>query len=176
MPKIEVDYAAHFAQFNASLTTDGALLVSLDENGRPNPMTIGWAMLGVVWSLPICTVLVRPSRYTYGCMNATGDFTVCVPYPGMGEEVMFCGTRSGRRYDKMAECGFTALPSQTVKSPGIDECGLILECRTMYTSDIDPANLSSEIGAYASGDYHRIYYGMIQRTIADEGFAERYPA
>ena len=72
--------------------------------------------------------------------------------------------------------GFTALPSETIKSPGIDECGLILECRTMYTSDIDPANLSSEIGAYASGDYHRIYYGLIQRTVADEDFAERLRA
>jgi flavin reductase (DIM6/NTAB) family NADH-FMN oxidoreductase RutF len=108
-------------------------------------------------------------------MEATGDFTVCCPYPGMGDEVMFCGTRSGRRCDKMEECNFTALPSGTIKTPGIDECGIIWECRTLYHSDIDPEALSPEIGAYAAGDYHRVYYGIIQRCVADEDIEERFP-
>ena len=28
-----------------------------------NPMTIGWAQFGVVWSKPVCTVFVRHSRH-----------------------------------------------------------------------------------------------------------------
>ncbi len=176
MPKVKVDYTKYFAQLHESLGSSGALLVSLDQDNRPNAMTIGWATLGVVWSQPICTVLVRPSRYTYGCINATGDFTVCVPYPEMRDVADFCGTRSGRDYDKFAECNLTALASETVQSPGIEECGAIWECRTIYTSDVKAETLAAEIdnSAYAGGDYHRVYYGLVQRCIADEDLEERF--
>ncbi len=176
MAKVEVDYTRYFAQLHEALSSGGALLVSVDEDGRPNAMTIGWATLGIVWSRPICTVLVRPSRYTYGCLEAAGDFTVCVPYPDMREVADFCGTRSGRDHDKFAECGITAVPSATVKSPIIGECGVCWECRTICTNDITAATLAPEISssAYAGGDYHRVYYGLVQRCIADDDFEERF--
>lgn len=177
MAKIAVDFTRYFAQLHRSLSSGGALVVSLDPDGRPNPMTIGWATMGIAWSLPVCSVLVRPSRYTYGCLNATGDFTVCVPYPQMSSVADFCGTRSGRDYDKFAECNLTALPSETVQSPGIAECGVIWECRTIYTDDLDAGTLAPEIArsVYGGGDYHRIYYGLVERCVADPDIEQRFP-
>ena len=108
MAKIEVPYTAYFGRSCETLGSGGSLLVSVDADGRPNAMTIGWALLGVVWSRPTCAVLVRPSRYAYGCVEATGDFTVNVPAPSLAEQVLSGGTESGREWDKFGECGLTA--------------------------------------------------------------------
>ena len=175
MPKVEVAYDRFFPQFTHSLNHGGALLVSLDSENRPNAMTIGWGMVGVIWGKPIFAALVRPSRFTYGCIEATGDFTVCVPYADLAEEVLFCGTESGRGYDKFAECKFAALPSAAVKSPGIEQCGLIYECAVVHRNDVIPAELTDSIvhSCYPAGDFHRIYFGEILRVVADEDFEAR---
>lgn len=178
MSRVQVPYDRHFSELCKSLSSGGALLVSLDENGRPNAMTIGWAQLGIIWGKWICTVLVRPSRYTYGCCNATGDFTVNVPYPEQAEQALFCGTESGRDHDKFAECGFTAAPARSgaIASPYIAECGLAYECKTVLLNEVIPANLAAEVaeGCYPSGDYHRIYFGEVLAAHADEDFGRRF--
>jgi len=176
LPKIEVPYDRFFSPLMHTMTSGGVLLVSLDAASRPNTMTIGWGTVGVIWGKPIFIALVRPSRYTYGCIETTGDFTVCVPYPEMSEAVMFCGTESGRDYDKFAECHLTALESARVKSPGIAECGLIYECAVVHKNEVTPPALVNEIvqGCYPSGDFHRLYYGEIRRTVADEDFEARF--
>lgn len=170
MAKVEVPYTAHFERFCAALGSGGSLLVSLDQEGRPNAMTIGWALLGVTWGLPICAVFVRPSRYTWGCIEATGDFTVNVPTPDLADEVLFCGTESGRNYDKFEECGFTATPGLHVKSPGIAECWLTLECEVVQRTDVVPETFPQRIieRAYPRGDFHRVYFGEILACYADE--------
>ncbi|NLO73307.1 MAG: flavin reductase family protein [candidate division WS1 bacterium] len=176
MPKIEVPFDQFMREATAALRSNGALLASLDAEGRPNAMTIGWGVLGVIWGKPIYVALVRPSRYTYGCLESTGDFTVNIPYDSQAEEVLFCGTESGRDRDKFAECGFTPLPSAVVKSVGIGECGLVYECQVVHRNDLVPEALSEDIraGAYAGGDFHRCYFGEILRTVADSDFLERF--
>ena len=169
MPKSPIAYTDHFDKACKALTDYGALIVSLDEAGEANPMTIGWGTIGSVWGKPVWVVLVRPSRYTYGCLERTGDFTVCVPPPSLADAAMFCGTKSGRDFDKMAECGLTALPSETIQSPGIEECALVYECKVVQKTDSDPETFDPSIlaGAYPSGDFHRIYFGEILRAVAD---------
>ena len=66
MAKVEVPFDRYLREATAALTRDGVLLVSVDANGRPNPMAIGWGAIGVIWGKPIYMCLVRPSRYTHG--------------------------------------------------------------------------------------------------------------
>ena len=169
MAKRDIAFTDHFDRFCEALSSGGSLLVSLNEDGAPNAMTIGWAMLGIVWRRPICAVLVRPSRYTFGCMAATGDFTVCVPGEDLSEEVLFCGTHSGRDFDKFAECGFTPTESRHVSSPGIEECRMIYECTIVQKNDVVPEHFIPEINStlYAGGDYHRVYYGQVLASYAE---------
>ena len=54
-----------FERLNKALHSDGAFLVVKDKKGKVNVMTIGWAMIGVVWGKPMMTVFVRPARYTH---------------------------------------------------------------------------------------------------------------
>ena len=178
MSRITVPNEANFSQLTRCLGDYGALLVSLDESGKPNPMTIGWAQLGIIWGRWIMTVLVRPSRYTYGCCNETGDFTVNVPYPSQADEATLCGTKSGRDLDKFAACKFTAAPAECGKiaSPYIAECGLAYECKTVHFNDLIPANLAPEIisGAYPQGDFHRLFFGEVLCCHVEAEFVERF--
>ena len=175
MAKIEVAYDKYVQQVTEAVGK-GLLLASRDANGKPNAMAIGWGMVGTVWSRPMFVVLVRHSRYTYECIEATGDFTVNVPYPQMAKDVQFCGTVSGRDHDKFAERGFTVSESAAVDSPYIDECGLVYECKVVQSTDVIPENFAPEIidEFYGGGDFHRVYFGQILRAVADEDFAARF--
>jgi flavin reductase (DIM6/NTAB) family NADH-FMN oxidoreductase RutF len=150
------------------LSNPGLLLVTAGADDKPNAMTIGWGTVGVIWGKPIFTVLVRPSRYTYKLLEESDSFTVCVPSGAMYEAVNFCGTRSGRDYDKFQECNLTALPSTRVGAPGITGCPVIYECQVVHTNDVIPANLTEDVQAqaYPQGNFHRIYYGQIMTVRA----------
>jgi flavin reductase (DIM6/NTAB) family NADH-FMN oxidoreductase RutF len=158
-----VPYTTYLHRTLSLLRGPGLLLVAAGADGKPNAMTIGWGTIGVIWSKPIFTVLVRPSRYTYKLLQESDSFTVCVPSRTLHEAVDFCGTRSGRDYDKFKECELTALPSTQVSAPGVAGCPLIYECQVVHTNDVVPANLTEEIKtrAYPGGDFHRIFYGEI---------------
>ena len=170
MPKLEVAWDSYLNETTDRLS-DGLLLASLDPEGKPNVMTIGQGSIGIVWGRPMFVVLVYHSRYTYECIEATGDFTVNVPSPGMTEAVKLCGTVSGRDHDKFAECGFTVGQSQTIISPYIDECDLVYECQVVQHTDVVPENSAPEIidEFDAGADFDRVY-GEILRTLAEEDF------
>ncbi|MBC7287585.1 MAG: flavin reductase, partial [Armatimonadetes bacterium] len=116
MPKVEVEWDSYLPQTCRALSSGGVLLTSVDANGKANPMTIGWAAFGVFWGYPVATVMVRPSRYTFGCIEVTGDFTVSVPYPDLADQVVYCGTTSGRDVDKFRECGFSPVSIEAIRS------------------------------------------------------------
>lgn len=175
MAKIEVGYRDFLRETLDVLTDQGLLLVSVDSSGKPNAMAIGWGMIGEIWGKPIFAVLVRPSRYTYELIEATGDFTVNVPPKDLAEITAFCGTVSGRTHDKFAEKGLVAVPGRFVKSPTIEQCVINYECRVVHKNNIIPDFLSPQIksSAYPMGDFHRVYFGEILAVYADENARER---
>jgi len=152
----------------------GLLMVTVDEKGKPNAMTIGWGFIGYIWTKPVFIVAVRPSRYTYTLVEKTGDFTVNVPVKGMEKAVELCGTVSGRDVDKFKECNFTPIASKYVKAPIIGECAIGFECRAMYKQDLISEALTKEVVSlcYPKGDYHRLYFGEILRVTAYRNYRE----
>ncbi len=128
-----------------------------------NTMTIGWATIGYVWRKPIMTVAVRLSRHTFGIIEMADDFTVSIPSSDMKKELMFCGTKSGRDYNKFTECNLQVSDSQNVFTPIIKAPGLHYECKIVYKSAMDPAYLNKDydIALYPEKDYHTLYYGEI---------------
>lgn len=83
MKKIETDFLKYSDRTLETLNELGLLLVSIDSKEKPNVMTIGWGLIGIVWYKPIFMILVRPSRYTHKLIEETGDFTVNVPKKDM---------------------------------------------------------------------------------------------
>ncbi|MCD5408420.1 flavin reductase family protein [Candidatus Bipolaricaulota bacterium] len=154
-----------FPVVQAQLAQGGAFLLAPAGDGRVNPMTIGWGLLGTVWYRQVFLVLVRPSRYSHGLIEKSGAFAVSVPRPGeMGEELEFCGTRSGREVDKVAELGLELLPGRAGPVPLMAGCELHYECRVVGRTSLAPRDvLSPEIADknYSKGDLHTLFVGEI---------------
>ena len=139
----------------------GAFL-TVKAEAQLNTMTIGWATVGIVWSKPILMVAVRNSRHTFGIIENAADFTVSFPKDDMKDELMFCGTKSGRTYDKFKECGLKPGPAQKTLSPIIQMPGIHFECKIVYKSAMDPAFLDAECQQlYSKKDFHTLYFGEI---------------
>ena len=111
------------------------------------------------------TALVRLSRYTYECLRSAATFTVNVPPSGeLKDELMLCGTKSGRDLDKVAACGLSMVPGKAVETPIIDECSLHFECRIVARTQQERTDFSSDEVLdqfYAEGDHHLIVFGEI---------------
>lgn len=170
MPKTTVGPMEYLTEMIGGLQDPGLLLVSRDRNSRPNAMTIGWGSIGVYWGIPIFVAPVRFSRYTLGCIEKTGDFTVNLLPRRLSDVAAFCGTVSGRDHDKLAEMKLTAVESAKVKSPTIEECVLTYECRVVHTNEVLSDTLLRDLkrSCYPRGDYHKLYFGEIVTVTADK--------
>jgi len=141
----------------------GAFMVT----GRnwPNIMTVGWGSYGVMWNKHIVMIPVRRSKFTHEIVQKYNEFSICLPPPhlDMRAQLNFCATRSGRDFDKFKECGFTALPAQTINSYVIKESGLVYECKVVYKADLDLSGLSKTVYDlnYKTNDLHTFFYGEI---------------
>ena len=143
----------------------GAFL-TVRHGGRDNVMTIGWGTIGVIWGQPIFSVLVRPSRFTFGLLEASGEFTVSIPLTDMSKALAVCGSKSGRDIDKFAAAGLQKLPGVKIATPVIAGAGLHYECKVVFKQPMNPAPLDSTLNSsfYSNGDYHTLYFGQIQAT------------
>lgn len=170
MPKLDVRYTDYLTEALEALGDPGCLLVAQAGTSRPNPMTIGWGTLGIIWGRPIFEVLVRPSRHTWGLLEKSHDFTVNVLPAARADAAMLCGTKSGRDMDKFAEAGLTPVAAQHVDTPIIRECIIHFECRIVHKNNVDPTHLVRAVrdDCYAAGDFHTIYYGQIVGVQADD--------
>lgn len=159
----------------SALSSGGTFVVAKDAEGKANPMTIGWAQVGIVWSVPVMTVLIRESRYTHKCVSSSSTFAVCVPRPGeLKEALALCGTESGRDMDKAAEAGLTLVPAQTIDTPIIEECGLYYECEIIARTQQARDDFTDKAGKvletyYPKGDHHLIVLGRILDVYVTSG-------
>jgi len=155
-----VDYMAVAEKAMAQLKKGAFLTVKAEA--QLNTMTIGWATVGIVWQKPIVMVAVRDSRYTFGLMEKAADFTVSFPKDDMTDELTFCGTNSGRTYDKFRECGLKPGRAQKTGSPIVEIPGIHFECKIVYKSAMDPGFLDAEYQRlYPNKDFHTLYFGEL---------------
>lgn len=151
----------------------GILLTTAHE-GKVNTMTIGWGMVGVEWGKPIFLALVRESRHTKHMLDGNGEFTVNIPLENTDKAVLgYCGTRSGRDTDKIADMNLTLEAPEAISVPGIREFPLTLECKVIYRQAQELSGIPAAIldryypqdveGAFpgSNRDYHIAFYGEI---------------
>ena len=142
-----------------------ALLLACGDlsKGDFNVMTVGWGSFGVMWEKPFALVVVRPTRHTWSFMERYPTFTLSA-FPETRRDIIdYCGSHSGRDGDKVKACGLTPQKGLVVESPAFAEAELVVECRTIYKDDFDPARfIDGGIEThYPNKDYHRVYFGRI---------------
>ncbi|WP_138203178.1 flavin reductase family protein [Haloimpatiens lingqiaonensis] len=169
---MESNYTLNLEEALKKLQHKGAFLTVRDRDENTNTMTIGWGNIGYEWGRPVFIVLVRESRHTHKLLENAEDFTVSIPMDdSMKKSMGFCGSKSGRDYDKFKECNLIMKESNKVKSPSIENCGMIYECKIIYKHKMDINLLDEDIKSkwykeedskwYTPGDVHTIYYGEI---------------
>lgn len=104
------------------------MVTSRNSEGKDNVFTVAWA--GTVCTKPpMLSISIRPERLSYEYIKETMEFTINLPTRRLTRETDFCGVRSGRVIDKIAEMKFTMKEGKEVKSPYIEECPVNIECK-----------------------------------------------
>ena len=104
------------------------LAISLKPDGSGNIITLGWKMR-TSFKPPMFAISVGKTRYSHELISRNGEFVLAIPGESMAEDVLYCGTHSGRSLDKFAKTHFTPLEGSTVRAPLIKECVANFECR-----------------------------------------------
>ena len=144
------------------------MLISAQKGGAVNTMTASWGSMGVLWNKAVCTVFIRPQRYTYEFAEATDTLTLSFFDESYRDALKFCGTKSGRDCDKFKETGLSY--SIENGAPIINEARLTLVCKKLYADDLkEDKFLSSEpLVNYKAGDFHRFYICEVEKVFMRE--------
>ncbi len=132
-----------------------------------NVMTIGWCLSGVMWGSPYVAVPVRQTRYTHDLLEAHGEFTLYAPTQSFSKQIGFCGTKSGRDVDKIAELGLAMGLSDYVDAPMVLEPGFVAHCKTLFKTDYSKVNMADEIyekwytGGINQDNFHTLYFAQV---------------
>jgi len=98
-------------------------------------MTAAWG--GICCSSPPCVaVSLRKATHSHGSIVLQRAFTVSVPSEKHAAAADYCGIVSGKRTDKFAEAGLTAVRSVLVNAPYVGEFPLVLECRLLHQIEL----------------------------------------
>ncbi len=115
--------------------TPALLVGSYGTEGKANIMTAAWA--GICCSKPPCVaVSLRSATLTHGNVSERRAFSVNVPSEQYVKTVDHVGLVSGRDEDKFAATGLTAVASELVDAPYVNEFPLVLECKLLHVLEI----------------------------------------
>ena len=162
MKQISIDTLAKENVFN--LIGKEWMLITAGNKDKFNMMTASWGGLGWLWNKPVAFVFVRPERYTYDFIENTDYLTLS--FLGNEEEMRkaynFCGSKSGRDFDKAKETGLQ--PIQTTNGTvAFEQSRLTIEARKLFRSEfkpeqfLDPETLKRWYNDKPGGSLHTMY-------------------
>jgi len=137
------------------------MLVTAGTIEKWNTMTASWGTLGVLWNKPVAFCFVRPTRHTFGFIDSAERFSLSFFEERYRDALMLCGTKSGRDIDKSRATGLLPVPGDGTVY--FEQARLVLECRKLYTTDIDPKRFTDPAidENYPNKDYHRMFVGEV---------------
>jgi flavin reductase (DIM6/NTAB) family NADH-FMN oxidoreductase RutF len=116
------------------------VLVTTARGGRANIMTMSWHMM-VDFEPPIVACVVSNRNYSFELLRSGRECALNIPTVELAAQVVGCGNTSGRRVDKFAKFGLTAVPASRIRPPLIAECYANLECRVIDTRLVNRYNI-----------------------------------
>lgn len=141
------------------------MLITAGIKDSYNTMTASWGGMGILWDKKVCIAFIRPTRYTFEFLEKSEVYTLSFLEEQYRDILMYCGTKSGRDVNKVAETSLT--PVFGDGTVYFAEARLVIECRKIYFQDIQPDKfLDNTIHEYyPKKDYHRIYIGEISKCL-----------
>jgi len=124
----------------------------------------------VLWSRKVLTCYIRPNRYTYEYIDKGEYFTASFFGEQYRSALTFCGSHSGRDFDKVKETGLT--PVEIDGNVAFEEADLVLVCRKLYQYDMEEKGFLTDDGiaeqVYGKEPYHRAYISEIVAAYVKE--------
>ena len=147
---------------------DDWAVVAAGNQSDFNELTVSWGALGDAWwdNMPIAIIFVSATRYTQQDLEANDTFSINVFPPEYRKQTAYIGSHSGRNEDKVKATGLKVDFTEN-NTPVFPESRLIIECRKVYSHDLDRSKFSdSLIGNYAQKKFlgvipHTVYFGEI---------------
>ena len=128
--------------FRPVCPSPAGLIVSVDENLKPNIMTVGELFNISLREPTIIGIAIRKATYTHQLISASMEFTANLPTAAILREVDLIGTISGRNgLDKFTEYGLTPIISDLVAPPIIKECPVNMECKVLSITEVGDHDL-----------------------------------
>ena len=144
-------------------------LVTSGNTDKFNTMTVSWGGVGIMWGKPVTYTFIRPQRYTFEFMEANGYFSMSFFDEEQRDALKFCGSKSGRDYDKVKETGLT--PAFTEDGvPYFEEAKLVLVCKKMYSQFLNEECIedAESVAKWYDNDYHKMYVSEITKVLVKE--------
>lgn len=142
-------------------------LVTAGDEDKFNTMTISWGGVGILWGKPVAYTFIRPQRYTYEFLEDKDYFTLSFYGEEYRKALSFCGSKSGRDFDKPAETGLT--PAFTEDGvPYFEQARLVLVCKKLYAQDFNKESVIDDdtvLKNYNGDDWHRMYVSEIVEVL-----------
>ncbi|MCF8232543.1 MAG: flavin reductase family protein [Bacteroidales bacterium] len=153
--KVTLNTEPYLAPIPAALVTCGTM-------NEANIITIAWT--GIICSDPPMTYIsVTPERYSYGLLKHTNEFAINLTNRSLVWETHWCGSKSGRDYDKFAKTRLTPISGTHISAPLIKESPLNLECKVteikslgshdMFLAEIVAVHASKEVVSPKTGKF-----------------------
>lgn len=146
---------------------DWMLVTSGDESSY-NTMTASWGGVGVLWNKNVAFSFIRPQRFTFEFTEKNEFYTLSFFGKEQKEALVFCGSKSGRDFDKAKETGLT--PVFDRNTTYFSEAKLVLVCKKLHSQFLDPNGFfdPSIMTNYPQNDFHKMYVGEIVKVLIKE--------
>lgn len=135
-----------------------AVMVSCaDASGASDIVTVAWTGT-ICTNPPMLYVSIRPERASYRLIRESGEFVVNLTTRRLQRACDWCGVRSGRDYDKWAECDLTPAPAAKLElAPVIAESPVNIECKVTEVK---------ELGS------HHVFLASVEAVQVDESLVD----
>lgn len=108
-----------------------ALAVSQSANEeKTNIITLGWFMRTSI-EPPMFAISVGVSRYSYQLLSDNRKFVLAFPSHKMTQQVLQCGTKTGKSVDKISEFNIKTKPAKLSSIPLLTDAVANFECKTV---------------------------------------------
>lgn len=132
-----------------------ALMVSCgNELEGYNIITVSWGGT-VCTNPPMCSISIRPERYSYDIIKKSGEFVVNLSTARLAKATDWCGVKSGRDINKFEALDLTPMKASKIDAPLIMESPVNLECKVkqiiplgshdLFLSEILAVNINTDL-------------------------------
>ena len=173
MVKTSIETLAHENAFE--LIGKEWMLITAGGMDNCNMMTASWGGIGWLWNKPVAFIFVRPERFTYSLIEENEHLTLS--FLGKDEAMRsiynFCGSKSGRDFNKLAETGLQPVLTEH-GAVSFEQARLTIEGRKLFRTEFKEAEfLDKEVLArwyndQPGGSLHTMYVVEIENVYVKE--------